>query len=307
MRAPGINPSSAFICGLLHDLGKVALDAVLPKSFSRVVEAADMLRGNIADVERSVIGIDHMVAGKRLAEKWQLPATIRDCIWLHGQNPLALPATVKNARMVNIITLADQIVREQHIGYSGNYCFNLARAALLEGAGVTEQIVASATERLVERVEPRAKILGLGHSSTVELFQGALAQANKELGRISGQLAAKNRKLTARAQCFDAMSRFQSDLRPDAPKQAVLQAIAQTAVSVLGVECAAAFSLPPGQAYAQTVLCEAMGVVGRTIADRRTGRERFGRFRQYKNSRRRCARSPAGFPYRRRSDPFGRQ
>src|SRR5687768_13658226 len=30
--------STAFICGLLHDLGKVALDAILPKSFSRVVE-----------------------------------------------------------------------------------------------------------------------------------------------------------------------------------------------------------------------------------------------------------------------------
>ena len=104
-------------------------------------------------------------------------------------------------------------------------------------------------------------MLGLGNSTTVELFQGALAQANKELGRISGQLAAKNRKLTARAQCFDAISRFQSDLRPDAPKQAVLQAIAQTAVSVLGVECAAAFSLPPGQTYAQTVLCETQGVV----------------------------------------------
>src|SRR5579862_8080910 len=66
----------ALICGLLHDLGKIALDATLPKSFSRVVEAADLLRGNIADVERSVIGLDHMVVGKRLAEKWNLPAVV---------------------------------------------------------------------------------------------------------------------------------------------------------------------------------------------------------------------------------------
>ena len=49
-----IEPSEAFLCGLLHDLGKVALDAALPKSFGRVVEAADLLRGNIADVERTV-------------------------------------------------------------------------------------------------------------------------------------------------------------------------------------------------------------------------------------------------------------
>ena len=64
-----VDPSEAFVCGLLHDIGKVALDATLPKSFDRVVEAADLLRANVADLERQVIGIDHMVVGKRLAER----------------------------------------------------------------------------------------------------------------------------------------------------------------------------------------------------------------------------------------------
>ena len=69
-----IDPSDAFVCGLLHDLGKVALDAVLPKSFDRVVEAADLLRGNIADLEQSVIGLDHMVVGKRWPSAGSCPA-----------------------------------------------------------------------------------------------------------------------------------------------------------------------------------------------------------------------------------------
>ena len=94
-REMGASTAEAFVCGLLHDLGKVALDAILPKSFARVVEATDLLRGNIADVERSVIGLDHMVVGKRLAERWELPLMIRDCIWLHGQLPEALPPTAK--------------------------------------------------------------------------------------------------------------------------------------------------------------------------------------------------------------------
>src|SRR4051812_21884143 len=57
----GVEPFEAFVCGLLHDLGKIVLHTVLPKSFGRAVEAAEMLRGNIADVERTVIGLDHMV------------------------------------------------------------------------------------------------------------------------------------------------------------------------------------------------------------------------------------------------------
>ncbi len=134
---PAFSPSEAFVCGLLHDLGKIALDAILPKSFARVVEAADLLRGNIADVERSVIGLDHMVAGKRLAERWELPTALRDCIWLHGQTPAALPATVTNPRMVNLITLADMLVREQHLGFSGNYTFTIAKHTLIDAIGLT--------------------------------------------------------------------------------------------------------------------------------------------------------------------------
>ncbi|HET6250695.1 MAG TPA: HDOD domain-containing protein [Tepidisphaeraceae bacterium] len=256
-----VAPGDAFICGLLHDLGKVALDAVLPKSFGRVVEACDLLRGNIADIEQTVIGLDHMVVGKRLCEKWNLPAVIRDCVWLHGQDPGALPSSVKNPGLVNLITLADQIVREQHLGYSGNYTFNLPRKVLLEATGLSAEAVKTAAANLLERIEPRAKSLGLDRSSTTELFQQAVAQANKELGRMSGQLESKNRRLTVRAQFFEALSKFQSELRPDVSPQIVLQAIAQTAVNVLGVKVAAAFSLPPDQHYAETLLCDEQGLI----------------------------------------------
>jgi HD-like signal output (HDOD) protein/signal transduction histidine kinase len=257
----GLDPSEAFICGLLHDLGKIALETILPKSFSRVVEAADLLRGNIADVERTVIGLDHMVVGKRLSERWSLPTVVRDCAWLHGQSPQALPANVSQPRMVNLITLADMLVREQHLGYSGNYTFSVPRQALLEAVGLTPTQVSEAMSRLVQQIEPRARALGLGQSSSGELYQQALAQANKELGRISGQLAIKNRRLSVRAKFFEALSGFQSGLRADAPPQTVLHAIAQTAIGVLNVPVVVAFSLPPGQQFAETVICDQTGAV----------------------------------------------
>ncbi len=261
-RSPGFpDPSEAFICGLLHDLGKIALETILPKSFSRVVEASDLLRGNIADVERTIIGLDHMVVGKRLAERWSLPTVVRDCAWLHGQSPQALPANVIQPRMVNLITLADMLVREQHLGYSGNYTFSVSRQSLLEAIGLTPLQVTEAMERLVQQIEPRARALGLGQSSSGELYQQALSQANKELGRISGQLAIKNRRLAVRAKFFEALSGFQSGLRADAPPQTVLQAIGQTAIGVLNVPVVVAFSLPPGQQFAETIICDQNGAV----------------------------------------------
>lgn len=263
-RDAGVDPGEAFVCGLLHDIGKVALDAVLPKSFSRVVEAANLLRGNIADVERTIIGLDHMVVGKRLVEKWQLPPLIRDCVWLHGQLPQALPATVRNPRMVNLITLADLLVREQHMGFSGNYIFSMAKPSLLDAIGLTEEQVEKVLQNLFNHVEPRARSLGLGEASTGQLYHQALAQANRELGKVSGQLAAKNRKLQVRAKFFDALANFQAELRPDAPPSVVLHAIGQTAVSSLDVTSAAVFSLPPGRDYAEAVLVDTNGDVFET-------------------------------------------
>src|SRR3954468_8300188 len=267
-RDAGVEPSEAFVCGLLHDLGKVALDAVLPKSFDKVVEATELLRGNIADLERQIIGLDHMVVGKRLAEQWGLPGTIRDCIWLHGQLPASLPTTVRNPRLVNLVTLADVLVREQHLGFSGNFAFTLARQPLIDAVGLPNGAVERVLQRLVEAIEPRARALGLGQASTGELYQHALAQANRELGRMSGQLASKNRRLAVRAKFFDALSQFQAELRPDAPPQMVLQAIAQTAVAVLGASSLAVFSVVPAQTYAEVVLCDGQGdVFEQTVID----------------------------------------
>lgn len=265
LRKPGdaaeIDPSEAFICGLLHDLGKLALDATLPKSFARAVEAAELFRTNIADLERSIIGLDHMVVGKRLAERWRLPEVVRDCIWLHGQAPQALPSTVGNPRMVNLISLADQLVRQQHIGYSGNYLFPLVPETLAEAVGLSPETVARALRELVTRIEPRARALGLNEASTGEVYLQALAQANKELGRIGGQLANRNLKLAVRARYFDALSAFQGELKADATPHTVLAAIGQTAVEVLETSSAAVFSIPPGRDWAEVVLVDEAGDV----------------------------------------------
>ena len=258
-KSAGVEPSEAFLAGLLHDMGKIALDATLPKSYAKVIETADLLRGNIADVERSVVGVDHMVVGKRLAERWQLPATLRDVIWLHGQLPQALPPSVRNERLVNVVTLSDMLVREQRLGYSGNYSFPIQRQTLLDALGLMPNQADTVLAKLVPAIESRASALGIGGTAAEELYRNAFQQANRELSRVTDQLATRNRKLSIRAKYFEAVAAFQSELRPDAPPATVLQAIGQTAAGVLDTSVAAVFSLPPGAGYAETIVVDRDG------------------------------------------------
>lgn len=252
-----VSPSDAFVAGLLHDLGKVALDAALPKSFARVIEAAAVLRGDIADVERTVVGIDHLVVGKRLAERWMLPAMFRDVMWLHGQSPAALPAGCRNPTLVNLVTLADIVVRRQHVGFSGNHAFPVPVEALLSAVGLTSAQLDKAAAQLVTRLEPRCRALGLGEATSDELYRQAITQANRELGRMTDQLATKNRKLAVRAKFFEALSHFHDELRPDAPPATVLFAIAQTATQALDTVAVAAFSCQASGASAEYLVANA--------------------------------------------------
>jgi putative nucleotidyltransferase with HDIG domain len=266
-KAAGFSPAEAFVCGLLHDVGKAALDAVLPKSFAKVVEAADLLRGDIADLERQVIGLDHMVVGKRLAERWRLPAMLTEAIWLHGQTPQALPSNVSNATMVNLITLADLMAREQHLGYSGNYVIDVNREPLIKAIGLTQAAVDAKLTDLLERIERRAVALNLNVSSSGDLYRQAMKRANQELGKISTQLALKNRRLQMRSRFLDLLSGFQGEVRPDAGLPPTLEAVARSAVQVLerGV---AAFAFSPGHDFAEcVVLNNATDRAETTLAD----------------------------------------
>lgn len=265
----GVDASDAFVSGLLHDIGKIAIDAALPKSFARVVEAGELLRGDLADVERNVIGLDHMVVGKRLAERWMLPHLLRDVIWLHGQSPAGLPENVRNPKLVNIVTLADIVVRQQHIGYSGNYAYPIPIPSLLESIGLTVKQLDEVITKLISRIEPRAKALGLGESTTDDLYRHALQRANVELARVSDQLGARNRRLAVRAKFFEALSTFHEELRPDAPPSSTLFAIAQTATSVLDLPVSAAFSINSTGANAEVIVVSKEGeVVQRGIVER---------------------------------------
>jgi signal transduction histidine kinase/HD-like signal output (HDOD) protein len=244
----GVRPGEAYLAGLLHDLGKIALDAALPKSFQRVVEAAEKLRGDIAEVEREVVGMDHQLVGKRLAEQWGLPTHLRDVCWLHGAPALPGVATplsdqTEHVKLVRLITLADRLVRERHIGYSGNHDFDADRAILEAGLDLTTPQVEAAVEQLMDTVGPRAAALGLTDESGGDLFRTALIRANRELGRVGESLSSKNRTLAARAKFFDALTDADAVRRPGEDEATVLRRIAQTAARVLDVPTAAAFVL----------------------------------------------------------------
>ena len=225
-RGLSVDPEDGFLGGLLHDLGKVTLDAVFPKAYDRIASQADHARGDIADSERAVLGADHTVVGRRLAERWRLPRWLQEVIWLHHIAAEALPASVAVPQVIALVQLADTLAREQRIGYSGNHRFYEHSPRLAERLGLSPEQVAAAVQPLATDVAEHATHLGLDRETSAAVSFKAMGRANVELGHLNAELSTQNRRLAAAARYFQMLVRFEQGLKDWSDPLAVVVAIA---------------------------------------------------------------------------------
>ena len=98
-----------FLCGLLHDIGKLVLQECLPDQMERVSEANTRKGAPSFEAENDTIGVDHTIVGKWIAEKWGLPEIFLQAIWLH-HHPLESLLDldfIKQKKVVAIVRLAN--------------------------------------------------------------------------------------------------------------------------------------------------------------------------------------------------------
>lgn len=241
----------AFVCGLLHDIGKIALDTCLPKSYARVLERSEHQPGCVCDMEREILGLDHTSAGKRLVTRWRLGRAIVEAVWLHHQDPDALPSTIAFARQVRIVHLADALIRQAGIGASGsNYVTDIESAAL--PLGLDRAALAEIIECVPQRMEPLQEALGLDDSDPFEAqgrdhasYLESLSEANRRLGQLNAQLTESNRTLKLRSECFEALSAFTAQMTEYDRVADVCAAAADLLCSLLRIDRALAYARTP--------------------------------------------------------------
>jgi len=106
-------PDIAYTAGLLHDIGKVVLDQYVAQIFPTFFERVFTDKQNLSEVEEKLIGINHMQAGSRLAELWDLPDVLQESIAFHHS-----PEKAKGyPDVTHIVYLADFILSRYHMGH----------------------------------------------------------------------------------------------------------------------------------------------------------------------------------------------
>lgn len=111
-----------FTCGLVHDMGKLALLSVVPDEFHKVISTAKESACSYHDAEVQLDCARHTTVGGRLAQRWRLPTKIQAVIKYHHQKDAGLRGGVSAdlSTTVDIVYLANLLTHAIKFGNSGH-------------------------------------------------------------------------------------------------------------------------------------------------------------------------------------------
>ena len=81
-------PDDAYDAGLLHDVGRAALDVWAVEELRQVLSALSTTSGIAVEIERETIGVDHAGVGQFVLRRWGLPDTLCTAVGLHHADNL---------------------------------------------------------------------------------------------------------------------------------------------------------------------------------------------------------------------------
>jgi len=109
----GRNQEEAFTAGLLHDIGRLVLDAYFHDSFLKILSLASEEDCPLVSAEKKVLGMDHAEIGYEVARQWKFPLPVQLAIRGH-HGPDA-----SSSELSDLIHLANVLVHGLEIGNSG--------------------------------------------------------------------------------------------------------------------------------------------------------------------------------------------
>ncbi len=114
----GVQNDTAFVCGLLHDIGKLVMNQYAQNEFRDILLYAKENSLCFYDAEVKLnVDFKHTEIGYLVAQKWNLPVSIQNVIRDHHKEP----KQTDDAVLISAIQLSNHVCEYLKIGTGGNY------------------------------------------------------------------------------------------------------------------------------------------------------------------------------------------
>lgn len=145
------NPSlenDAFAAGLIHDSGKIVLDAYLQERATAFEEFMKDGQKTFLDAEKNILGFDHSEIAALMCESWKIPASLITAIRYHHY-----PSRSNENILTYIVHVADSLSMMSGIGTGIDGMLYEMNSKALEFLGLKEEIVGDIIEEIVVSVD----------------------------------------------------------------------------------------------------------------------------------------------------------
>ncbi len=111
----GEKNETAYLIGLLHNLGIIILDQYEHEEFVRALKLSLETKKALWMVEEQLMGFSHAALAGEILKNWNMPETIAEPIRFHHQPD---QITDSNALMVKVLYIGDQTCQHYKLGYA---------------------------------------------------------------------------------------------------------------------------------------------------------------------------------------------
>ncbi len=212
---PQMDSQLAYCAGLLHDIGKLAIEETMPKSFTLITKQAQSLKQCSRVIEQEHLYIDHTVIGKRLAQKWQLPNLIVLAIWLHHNQTITICSDMPEARIAAVVQLADSLARQSNIGLSGSFDTPKPAQPIADILNINSEQLQLIHHNLNAAVEGKIKLLGLNLPKAQTEYNKAIQTIAAQFANRDAELSDENRLLQSASSHLDFIKDFILNISPN--------------------------------------------------------------------------------------------
>ncbi|MCH9030833.1 MAG: HDOD domain-containing protein [candidate division Zixibacteria bacterium] len=137
----------AFICGLMHDLGKLIFLQKMPDEYQKLVSRVESEGKTFMELEDEVFGFNHAELGQAILENWSFPDEFCVAIRDH-HNPEPISAEKPAAPISLIVNLANVLAKEIGVGFSETKSCDIADLPAAKFLGLDTETLQKMTKKL---------------------------------------------------------------------------------------------------------------------------------------------------------------
>ncbi|MBX2886721.1 MAG: HDOD domain-containing protein [Granulosicoccus sp.] len=159
----GVNPSTAFTAGLVHDIGQLVLFRQCPQYSKDVLDLCLYDESvQTSDAERAILGFTHQDIGEAVAREWCFPEAVTVCIANHHDEQ-----TVEDPDpMIDVVLVANRLAEAAEVQEDGEHVLAGLSDALKSRIPALDEDLAALMETAREHFDEMRNMIVPANSST---------------------------------------------------------------------------------------------------------------------------------------------